>query len=61
MYLQVETHKSIQNEVFCHYLKKLHEINSFDKVSIHQWLQGAAFALYAFNSGLVHGTDTTIP
>ena len=45
--------KSIINKGFCHYLNKFQKINSADKVSLHQWMQGAFFALYAFNIGPV--------
>ena len=33
-------HKEIINEGFNWYLNKVHKINSADKVSLHQWLQG---------------------
>ena len=50
-------HKVIINEGFRRYLNKLHKINSADKGSFHQWLQGIFFALYAWNSGSVDGTN----
>ena len=50
-------HKVIINEVFHSYLNKVQKINSPDKVSLHQWLQGVLVVLYAWNIGPVDGTD----
>ena len=50
-------HKAIINEGLHGYLNKVQEINSAEKGSIHQWLQGVLFALYAWNTGPVDGTD----
>ena len=50
-------HKAIINEGFHRYLKKLQKINSMDKGSLQQWLQGLLFALYAWNAGPVDGTE----
>ena len=50
-------HKAIRNYGFCKYLNKVQKINSAEKVSLHQWLQGVFFSLYACNVGLVDGTD----
>ena len=33
------------------------KIKSADKVSLHQWLQGVFFTLYAWNAGPVNGTS----
>ena len=52
-------HKAIINEGFYSYLKKVQKINSTDKESLHQWLQGVLFALYACDSDPVDGTDIT--
>ena len=49
-------HKAIINEGFHMYLNKVHKINSVDKGSLHQWLPGVLFALYAFNAGPVDVT-----
>ena len=50
-------HKAIRNKGFHWYLNKVQNINSADKGSIHQWLQGLFFTLYAWNAGPVDGTD----
>ena len=50
-------HKSIRNEGFHRYLNKLQKINSVDKVSLHQWLQGVLFAIYDWNTVPVDETD----
>ena len=50
-------HKSIKNEGFHRYLNKVHKINSADKGSLNQWLQGVIFALYAWNEAPVDGSD----
>ena len=50
-------HKAIINEGFHRYLKKVQKINSADKGSLHKWLQGILFPLYAWNVGPVDGTD----
>ena len=39
------------------YLNKVQKINSADKGRLHQWLQGALFALYAWNAVPVDGTE----
>ena len=49
-------HKEIRNEGFRRYLNKAQKINSEDKSSLHQWLKGVFFALYAWNTGPVDGT-----
>ena len=49
--------KEIRNEGFHKYLNKVQKINSSDKGSLNQWLQGILFELYAWNSGPVDGTD----
>ena len=49
--------KSIVNEGFHCYLKKIHKLNLAYKVSLRLWLQGLFFALYAWNSVPVDGTD----
>ena len=46
-------HKSIINEGFHRYLKKLQKIKSVYKVSLHQWLQVVLFAIYVWNTGPV--------
>ena len=46
-------HKAIINKLFHRYLNKVQKINSADKGSLHQWLQGVIFSLYAWNSGPV--------
>ena len=43
-------HKTIINEGFHRYLNKVQKINSVDKGSLHQWLQGVFFVLYDLNS-----------
>ena len=50
-------HKAIINEGFNRYFNKVQKIKSADKGSLHQWLQGVLFALYAWNEGPVDGTD----
>ena len=50
-------HKAIINEGFHRYLNKVQKINSSDKGSLHQWVQGIFFALYACNAGPVDGID----
>ena len=47
----------ILNKGFHRYLKKLQKINSVDKGSLHQWLQGVFFAMYDCNSVLVDRTN----
>ena len=54
-----ENHTEIRNEGFHRYLEKAHKINSYDKGSLKQWLQGVFFVLYAWNTGPVEGTDTS--
>ena len=49
--------KAIINEGFHSYLNKIQKINSEYKGSLHKWLQGVLFALYAWNSGPLNGTD----
>ena len=49
--------KAIINERFHMYLNKLQNTNSADKGSLQQWLQGAFFSLYAWNTGPVYGPD----
>ena len=49
-------HKAIINEGFHWYLHQDKKINSEDKGSLHRWLQGIFFALYAWNAGPVDGT-----
>ena len=50
-------HKVIINEEFHMYLEEVQKINSSDKGSLNQWLQGVLFALYTWNAGPVDGTD----
>ena len=38
-------------------MNNVQKINSADKGSLHQWLQGVFFALYNWNTHLVYGTD----
>ena len=38
-------------------MNKVQKINSSDKGSLHQWSKGVFFALYAFNTGPVDGTN----
>ena len=52
-----ENHKAVRNERFHRYLNKVETINTADKESFHQWLQGVLFALYAWNAGPIDGTD----
>ena len=52
-------HKAIINEGFHRYFNKVQKISSADKGSLHQWLQGILFALYALNAGLVYITEIT--
>ena len=49
--------KEIINEVLHRHFKKVQKIKSADKGSFLQWLQGMLFALCAWNSGPVYGTD----
>ena len=49
-------HKEIIKNGFHRYLKKLQKINSTDKGSHHQWLQGVLFSLYTCNVIPVDGT-----
>ena len=49
--------KEIRNEGFYRYLNKEQKINSADKVSLQQWLQGVFFALHAWNAVPVDGTE----
>ena len=42
---------------FRRYFKKVQNINSEDNISLHQWLQGVLFALYAWNEVPVDGTN----
>ena len=41
----------------CCYLKKVQNINSAEKCSLHQWLQGLFFALHPCNLVPVDGTE----
>ena len=50
-------HKVIINEGFHRKFNKAQKINSADKVSLHQWLQGVLFALYAWSAVPVDRTD----
>ena len=52
-----ENHKAVRNERFHRYLNKVETINTADKESFHQWLQGVLFALYAWNADPIDGTD----
>ena len=49
--------KDIRNDGFRRFLNKLQKINTEEKGSLHQWLQGVLFVLYACNAGPVHGTE----
>ena len=51
-----ENHKEVINEGFHRYFNKVQKINLEEKVSLHEWLQGILFALYAWNSGQLDGT-----
>ena len=53
----LENHKSIRNERFHQYLNKVKRINTADKGSFHQWLQGVMFAIYGWNVAPIDGTD----
>ena len=53
--------KKIMNEGFHCYLNKLPKINSAEKGSLHQWLQGICFEFYAWNKRPVDGTDIFQP
>ena len=50
-------HKEIRNDGFHCYLNKLQKINSEDKGSLHQCLQGLFFALNDWKSVPVDVTD----
>ena len=50
-------HKEIINEGFSRCLNKIQNINSAYNGSLHQWLQGIFFTLYAWNVGPVDVTD----
>ena len=50
-------HKEIITEGFHRYFNKEQNIKSEEKGILHQWLQGALFALYAWNSGPVDRTE----
>jgi len=52
-----ENHKAVRNERFHRYLNKVQKINTANKQSYHQWIQGILFALYAWNAGPIVGTD----
>ena len=41
-------------------MNKVHKINSEDQGSLHQWLQGVSFSLYACNAFQVDGTDIAL-
>ena len=49
-------HKEMRNNGFHCYLNKAQSINSLDKGSLHQYLQGLFFVWYALNVGPVDGT-----
>ena len=51
-------YKEIINEGFHWYLKKVQKINSSEKVSLHQCLQGVLLSLYTWNEVPVDGTDS---
>ena len=50
-------HKAIINEGFHRYFNKAQNINSADKGSLRQFLQGLLFEMYAWNLDPVNGTD----
>ena len=49
-------YREIINKRLHRYLNKAQKINSVEKFSLHQWLQGVFFAFYAWNVGPVDGT-----
>ena len=51
--------KAIIYEGFHRYFNKVQKINSEDNFSLHQWLKGVLFVLYASNAGPVDRTDIT--
>ena len=52
-----ENHKAVRNERFHRYLNKVQRLNTAAKESLHQWIQGTLFAVYAWNAGPIDGTD----
>ena len=52
-----QNHKAVRNERFHRYLNKVETINTADKSSFTQWLQGVMFAMYAWNASPVDGTN----
>ena len=44
-------YKEIINKRLHRYLNKAQKINSVEKFSLHQWLQGVFFAFYTWNVG----------
>ncbi len=52
-----ENHKAVRNERFHRYLNKVETINTADTGSLHKWVQGVFFAIYAWNADAVDGTD----
>jgi hypothetical protein len=52
-----ENHKAIRNKRFHRYLNKVQRINTADTGSPFHWMQGVLFALYAWNTSPIDGTD----
>ena len=52
-----ENHKAILNERFHRYLNKVQRLHALDCRSFSDWLMGLGFALYAWNSAPIDGTD----
>ena len=50
-------HKAVRNERFHRYLNKVQTINTADSGSLHRWVQGIFFAIYAWNADAADGTD----
>ena len=50
-------HRMKINEGFHWYLNKVQDKYSADMDSLHQWLQGVFYTLYAWNAGPVDGTN----
>ena len=57
MQLQRSTKKPNINKGFHRYFNRAQQINSANKGSLHQWLQGIFFAMSAWNAGPEDGSD----
>ena len=53
-----ENHKAILNERFHRYLNKVQRLHSLDCRSYSDWIMGLGFAIYAWNSAPIDGTDS---